>query len=815
MLGDVTIDIGIDLGTTNSAIAVFDAGMSKIIKSQATAWQADVTPSVVSIAGTREWVGAAAKERLVDHPQATFYEFKRTIGTTTTYPLLEGGRITPEDLSARILRSLRQDAFEETGVDITAAVITVPAAFDTAQIAATRNAGHSAGFQHVETLQEPIAAALAYGFDRTSDGMFLIFDLGGGTFDAALLRCVGGVFSVVNHRGDNDLGGGKWDAAIIDMVVLPNLDSMGYTLASARDRHSSTFRRLKPKAEKARIELSRKETTSFEFPVSMADDNGRPFPDDLQLSLAEFEPLIDQNLSDCVTACQELLQEGGVRASDVSKIVLVGGPTRTPALRRAIEGLGIELATMVDPMTVVARGAAVYAASRTRPVVAASGIKESALFQLVYDAMVERDKDEALIGVKLERSPTTIEVAGIRIVAVDGSWDSGSVRLDNGNAIVSAKLIAPGIATFRLTASAADGTSIPATPDKFSVTRAVAAAPAPINHSIGLAVDHVEGSATFEKIVNRNTTMPVFERRTFRSTRLVSPREPEADPIRLLFLEGESNVPERNLKVGEIVITFDVITRPLPADSEIEIVLRWEQGQDPKVSAYIPYLDQQFSSVLTMQNKQLPDIDLLEDQVAQIRATLGQEVSSSDARGKRLHELEVRLADARHGDAAAAHSAAAQIGPLLDAIEADSSSELRDAAVAQLEQAEEWARAITAKFGTPEDQGNLETLINEARGSVAGGSHRDVDYRRDRIIVHTWRVIFRQPGFWVEELAELATKAASSTDPVRAGALIQQGQAALEQQKLDELQAAVRALWQLFPTSSNAIQSYGIRPTNT
>lgn len=808
MPGEVTIDIGIDLGTTNSAIAVFDDGMSQIIKSQATS--AEVTPSVVSRDGTREWVGLAAKNRLDDHPQSTFYEFKRSMGTTTTYPLPEGGRVSPDELSAAVLRLLRQDGIDYVGKDITSAVITVPAAFDTAQIAATRNAGTLAGFTHVETLQEPIAAALAYGFDQANDGWFLVFDLGGGTFDAALLSCKRGVFSVVNHRGDNDLGGGKWDSLIVDHIAVPKLEALGYQISNARERKSKTFHVLKVKAEAARIALSRKDVTSFEFD-GVKDDAGNPLPDDVTVTLAEFEPLIALSLTNCVSSCRDLLAEAGVPSSTVSKVILVGGPTRTPALRRAIEELGIELATMVDPMTVVARGAAVYAASRPRPVSIASAPIGSAVFQLIYEAMVERGKDEVVVGLRLELAPAGTEVVSVRVVASDGSWDSGVVGLEDGAAVVSVKLIAAGTSTFKVTAAGVGGSPISVTPAIFSVTQAVASAPAPVNHSIGLAVDDSAGGRSFAPIVLRGATMPVFERNIYRTTREVSPRAPDADPIQLMFLEGESKVPERNLKVGEILIKWDEITRPLPANAEVEVVLRWEQGQDPEVSAYIPFLDQEIKSVLKMQNKQLPDIDALEEQVVSLRERIGDGVSASDERGKRLHEIEVRLIDARRGDTAAAHSAAAQIGPLLDAVEAESSSELKEIAISELERAEMEARDIVVKYGTPDDQRAVEELIKEARGAIAGGDHRDVDQRRERLSSRVYQVIFRQPGFWIQKFQELSEKALESTDPVTAGALIQKGRSALDRQDFDALQEVVRALWALFPDSSGSIQSFGIR----
>lgn len=810
MPGDVTIDFGIDLGTTNSAIAVFTDGMAQIIKNA----DADTTPSCVSFSGTTEWVGTVAKQRGIDHPESTFVEFKRNIGTSTSWPLPDGRRVTPEELSSRVLRELRKAAYEYTGTDVTAAVITVPAAFDTAQLAATRRAGEIAGFAFVDALQEPIAAALAYGFDQTGDGTYIVFDLGGGTFDSALLRCDGGAFSVMNHRGDNDLGGGRWDSYIVEQILLPKLDALGCDVSDGRDRSSRTFRLLKSSAEIAKIDLSRKDVAQFVF-AGITDRRGDPLPDGVTIARDEYEALIRNDLQRAVGFCKDLLVESRLPASSVSKVILVGGPTRTPALRTAVQSLGIELASMVDPMTVVARGAAIYAAGRTRPVAVAGAPASSVVFQLHYEAMVENDRDEVIVGFRLKRSPEGSAVESIRVIAEDGSWDSGDVRLEDGQAVIASRLIAAGETTFRLSATGQNGVRFSTTPERFSITRGVAAAAAPVNHSIKLGSDRIEAGggipeAETIEIVPRGASMPVFKRVKVRTTREISPQS-ASDPIRLQFLEGESDVPERNLQVGMIEITPDRITRPLPANSGIEIVVRWDQGQDPKASAYIEFLDQDFSEVLTMRNKQLPDVEELQRQVDEMRERIGDDLPSSDLRAQALHELDVRLIDAREGDSAAAHSAQAQIGPLLDQLEKDSEHELLVSARAQVESAIAWARPLMEQYGTAAERQQFEQAVTTARDAGDRSSHRDLDARTRAIHEMGWRLITRQPGFWIEEFASYADRAAESSDPVRAGGLVARGRTALDQQDLPTLEQVTRELWALFPETSGSPRSYGIR----
>ena len=814
MPGEVTIDFGIDLGTTNSAIAVFHNGAAVVIKSPVT--NADVTPSAVTLADGREWVGAAAKNILqtsTDYADFTFFEFKRNIGTVKEWPLPDGTLVTPEELSAKVLRSLIGDAAQHAGADVTAAVVTVPAAFDTSQISATREAGKMAGLSYVETLQEPIAAALAYGFDQAGDGVFLVFDFGGGTFDAALMQSKGGIISVIDHRGDNDLGGGKWDTAIVEQLLAPRLASKGFAVDTARDRNSSLFKLLKDRAETARIELSRERSAVVRL-GGINDDGGRPL-EEVIISVDEFEALAQPIIRRSLNLTKELLQGVSVSASSISKLVLVGGPTRTPALRRAVDELGIEVAAMVDPMTVVARGAAIYAAARTRPVAVESAPQQAAVFQLEYQAMVEAERDEVDVGIRLERHPSA-GVASVRVTEGGGGWDSGEVPLEDEGAIVSVKLFSEGTSSFRLTATSENGQALLVTPESFSIERGgVGSGAAPVNHSIGVGVDETlaGGVQIVLPVVRRGTRMPVFERVTVRTTRAVSPGQSGSSAIRLLFLEGESSVVDRTLTVGEIEIGAEHITRPLPANSDIEIVVRWEEGEDPHASAYIPFLDQHFKEVLTVKNKKPQDLSAVESKLRDFIEQIGGDDAVPEIRSL-ITEKEVAFADAQHaqdvGDQAEVESKVRLVHELMDKTEEAAAAELTIAATTRMEATVAEVQTIVDRYGSTEEKQVLETLIQEARGAATGGSNRDVDLKSKRIEDHYWRVVMQQPAFWIEAFKEYSERASESSDPVRAGALIEQGRAAIDRGDVDGLIKLVRSLWDLFP-DTGASMGFGIR----
>jgi molecular chaperone DnaK len=271
-----TIDFGIDLGTTNSSIAVRSASGVEVVRNNEGG---EYTPSAVWIdRHGRLYVGRRARERREDDPQNAFFEFKLQMGSDARYTFARGGRrMTPEELSAEVLGSLRSDAEQRTGEQISAAAITVPAAFELPQCEATRRAARLAGIVESPLLQEPIAAALAYGFDAERDRTFwLVYDLGGGTFDAAVIQVSGGVVNVVNHGGDNHLGGKLLDWAVVDELFVPALAGE-FDLPDFRrgnPRWVTAFAKLKLHAEQAKMLLSREETVDVLVDPLCADASG-------------------------------------------------------------------------------------------------------------------------------------------------------------------------------------------------------------------------------------------------------------------------------------------------------------------------------------------------------------------------------------------------------------------------------------------------------------------------------------------------------------------------------------------------------------
>jgi molecular chaperone DnaK len=348
--------VGIDLGTTNSVVSVLEAGERVVIPN---AEGARTTPSIVAFSKTGEvLVGEVAKRQAITNPDRTFRSIKRHMGTSWTSEDIDGKKYSPQEISARILMKLKRDAEAYLGTTVTDAVITVPAYFNDAERTATKEAGAIAGLNVLRIINEPTAAALAYGLDKSSqDETILVFDLGGGTFDVSVLEIGDGVFEVKSTHGDTHLGGDDWDQRVIDWLVQQFKGAHGVDLAQDR----MAMQRLKEAAEKAKIELSQTQSTQINLPFITATAEG-PLHLDEQLSRSKFQEMTADLVERCRVSFEKALSDAGLSKNQVNHVILVGGSTRMPAVQDLVFSLtGKEPNKTVNPDEVVAEGAAVQA----------------------------------------------------------------------------------------------------------------------------------------------------------------------------------------------------------------------------------------------------------------------------------------------------------------------------------------------------------------------------------------------------------------------------------------------------------------------
>ena len=344
--------IGIDLGTTNSCVAVMEGGEPTVI---ANAEGSRTTPSVVAFAKNGErLVGQVAKRQAVTNPERTVISIKREMGTDYKVHV-DGKDYTPPEISAMILQKLKADAEAYLGQPVTEAVITVPAYFSDAQRQATKDAGRIAGLDVKRIINEPTAAALAYGLDKGEVHKILVYDLGGGTFDVSLMEVGDGVFEVLATAGNNRLGGDDFDNRIIDYIAGEFKKENGIDLLADRQAHQ----RLKEAAERAKIELSGNLTANINLPFITADATG-PKHLDMTLTRAKFNELTSDLVEKTITPLNQALSDAGLKASDIDKVILVGGSTRIPAVQEAVQRVtGKEPFKGINPDECVAVGAAI------------------------------------------------------------------------------------------------------------------------------------------------------------------------------------------------------------------------------------------------------------------------------------------------------------------------------------------------------------------------------------------------------------------------------------------------------------------------
>ena len=345
--------VGIDLGTTNSVVAVLEGGEPTVI---ANAEGNRTTPSIVAFKSEEVLVGELAKRQAITNPDNTVRSIKRHIGTNWKESF-EGKDYTPQEISARILQKLKRDAESYLGDDVTDAVITVPAYFNDAERQATKEAGQIAGLNVLRIINEPTAASLSYGLENNEDQKILVFDLGGGTFDVSILEISEGVFEVKSTSGDSKLGGDDWDQSVMDWLIEKFKSSTGIDLSNDK----MAIQRVQEGAEKAKIELSSTSETEINLPFITANDAG---PQHLleKLSRSEFEKITADLVERTKEPVENALSDAGMKFSDIDHVILVGGSTRMPSVQQLVKSLtGKDPHKGVNPDEVVASGAAIQA----------------------------------------------------------------------------------------------------------------------------------------------------------------------------------------------------------------------------------------------------------------------------------------------------------------------------------------------------------------------------------------------------------------------------------------------------------------------
>ncbi|HET9993115.1 MAG TPA: Hsp70 family protein, partial [Kofleriaceae bacterium] len=577
--------VGIDLGTTNSAAAVFDGERVSVVRN---AQGATVTPSVVRIDKQgRTTVGTRARRFIEQDPANTAAEFKRLMGTDRAIEFPAAGtRKKPEELSAEILKALRQDIQDQLGVAVERAVISVPALFELPQSSATSEAARLAGFARVELLQEPIASALAAGWRADDDGggTWLVFDLGGGTFDASLLETRDGLLRVVGHDGDNFLGGRDFD-----WVITEHLASQLSVVPSRKNpEHAGALRALRLAAEDAKIELSRGDRAQVTLAQPLQID-GQEVEVDLELTRATVErlctPLVDRALEVCV----RLLQANGLGPGKLAKIVLVGGPTVMPIVRQRVAAkLEAPIAEGHDPMTLVAQGAALYAATASLDGRAATAAPSTGHQVWLQYPAVSSDLTPHVVGKFIGADPPS----RIKLVRSDGAWTSPEATVaPDGTFLMSVTLLPRRACTFELVAT--NGTErIAVSPPAITIVQGLTIGDPPLSRTLGVAL----ANGHVQTYLERGAPLPA--RRTFTHHTVETVAKGSSDSVlRIPIVQGEMSQAHLCRLVGTLDIGGDTVMETVPTGSAVEVTIELDRGGRLSARALVPAIDQVFEHV--------------------------------------------------------------------------------------------------------------------------------------------------------------------------------------------------------------------------
>ncbi len=808
-----TLDFGIDLGTTNSAIAMMEGIVPTIIKNNQGQ---DTTPSAVGF--TKNGVlrlGEAARRVQLAQPQDAYTEFKRRMGSDEIYAFHSSGkRLKPEELSAEVLKSLKGDVEQARGEQVEAAVITVPAAFELHQCEATQRAGALAGFSVTPLLQEPVAAALAYGFQKDQEkGYWLVYDFGGGTFDAALIRAEEGIIQVAAHEGDNFLGGSDIDWAIFQELLLPRLKEQ-FDLPDFRrgnPRWEVAVQKLKSAIEKAKIEASRSSRAPL---VECLFEDAAGTEVDLEmlgmeLSQEDISRIAAPIISRSISQVKRLLAGKGLACHDLAKTILVGGPTLAPYFRAQLQAeLGTSVDFSVDPMTVVACGAAVFASTQPfTPKVTVAMPEGTVALNLKYKP-VGVDADP-LVGGCVQAGAEGCVNHTIEFANASSGWTSGQVPVNEDGTFALTLAAERKVRNeFQITLRNAAGRPLKTAPESIHYTIGAAVEEQPLIHSIGVALANNKTRLYF----NKGTGLPtkcMHEHHT--ATALVAGEQNSC--LLIPVVEGESPYSDRNRVIGHMEIRGDQIRRDLPADQEIQVTLKMDESRDIMVEVYISYLDEEFTTRLSLGRKAATNsVALLQQRLqnenarrqmlrrkadeaeeraaAQIITDLERDIPFADLK-KRIEEADGDFVTCEQCDKLLLEAACR-----LD--EADALIKW-PTLVKKAKSRDNTFYQLARECGTPADVQKAQEMNDRMQECIRTRN----SVRLEAVDDELWALYcnLRQNHFpyWERNFQWLEPQASGFSDPEEARRLVLQGRHALAEKNLAGLRAACHGLWKFFP----------------
>ena len=815
-MSNKTINFGIDLGTTNSVIAKFDQGQVEVFKNPSG--HKETLPSVVGFRKERILVGDKAREFLLTDPKSVVATFKRKMGTAESFSIESLGQSkTPVELSALVLKDLK--GFIHTGESLDAAVITIPASFDTVQSNATKQAGQLAGIKQVVLLQEPIAASLAYANKKSKSlkaGSWLVYDLGGGTFDVALVRIVAdGELKVVDNEGDNYLGGADFDQLLAEKILVPRLEREGHfenllpELKSRSGRWNALWEKLLFQAEKVKVELSH--ATSAELDLATKDDNGEAIDAVIEITRSELESLVQPLVDKTVEMVRTILTRNSLQPSDLQFILMVGGSTLMPFVRKRVEECaGVPVACDIDPTTAIAIGAAYFAAGKQVEEIATAGPASSAKLHVKAVYQKATREAEEMFNAKVSGQ---WQGCFFRIRRQDGGFDSGIKELRE-RISEDLPLVADSYNIFRFEVLDATHEHVPCDFDSIQIAHGkYSVAGQLLPEDICLQIDFTDtGEARLDLLAQRNTLLPARSKKTYTVNRTILKGAGE-DALHLIVKEGSADdLPESTKTVGYLQLTGRQLTRDLPKGTDIVVKLEISESRDLTFTVYVEACDQEFREVFApafraVQTQALAYesrclLDKVDDEIT-TAVDLDNFESADELKvlKKRVADLEKEAAkltpddgtDDRYKLEDEKRRCAAEIGRLTKGKRFD--TERR-----QYEEMRDRCELLVGEHGNDRERKHLDELLKRESYVLEAGNARRLEELTEQLNTLAFTVLRRVPEFLQSRFEHYASQQPKMNDQTQARSLVEAGRLAIAQQQWNKLDEINIALYHLLPS---------------
>lgn len=805
--------IGIDLGTTNSAICSFDGESIHLFKSPE---QHDVTPSAIFIDRRgNKYVGSRAYNNAARNPDNSATLFKRLMGTSTPVKLSAVDLVmTPEECSAEVLRALFGYLPEEIRSDgDIGTVITVPAAFNQMQKDATMVAADAAGLGQVALMQEPVAAVMSVMRQRRNDGIFVVYDIGGGTLDVAIAESIAGRVNLLAHGGIAMCGGRDFDRILFDNVVKPwlleNFDLPENV--SVDPKFKSLLRMATWAAEKAKIELSQKETAVISLPeteLGVRDQDGEEIYIDITVDRTQYDALIAAKVDESIQAARETIEKAGLSPHDVERIVFVGGPAHYKPLRDKVAfELGIAPSTEVNPMTAVAEGAAVFAesidwASQSHGRKSARGaISAGGVLDLAFNYIARTPEPKAKLVAKLgARTPAGAE---FQIDSLDTGWSSGRVVLKDG-ANVELNLAKPGDNTFKVFVFDSNGAPLALREDKIVIARTAASIDAiPASHSIGIeARDKVGGRLLLDFLVREGDQLPKKGKTSFKASE--SLKAGSAGSIKFKLWEGDISDPiNDNRFIGMFEVKGTDFDEGVIA-AGAELICKYEVLDSGNIilEVEIPSIRSSFESGRSFYSSREGMLDYtkqaknIHEQSENTLQRLDEMASKVD--DPRLEQARDKLEQAGslrsdEVDPEAAKQAMDHVQEAKRLLALTRKENLKDIRQLELDNAVDFFEKTAREHARSTEASSFDNLVKTAQRAIDNNSG-DFESHLDDLRGRNFTILWRQDWFVIERFKWLAADTYLFPDAREHAQLVAAGAEALKADDIDKLRTVVAHL---------------------